>query len=383
MAKTISNTITTGYTLTSGSDPLSITSSGAVTAGAGSQAAIFGNASQAWTVDNDGLVSSAGAFAIEFQAGGMVTNTGTIADSAQSKTAILIGGAAGSLSNTGSVLGGGNGVLLAAGGTIYNAGGITGTTVDGVSIYGGAGTVTNAGTITGKRAAVKFAGSYDDRVIIDPGAVFDGIVQGGSGTNTLELAAGTAGATGTLSNFADEFVGFGIIAIDSGASWQFDSSDTIGSGILLTVAGTLSNAGSIASAVQVLAGGIVSNSGTINTSAGGGNAVTSGDVTNTGRIYGGSFGVLVTRDGTVNNSGIISAKFLDGVYAGVNSTVTNLGTIEGPNNGISIVSGAVYNFGLISAPEGNFFDAGVNFIVGAGTLTNGGTISGNVNAVYF
>jgi hypothetical protein len=101
--------------------------------------------------------------------------------------------------------------------------------------------VTNTGTISGGAYALEFHGSgtpggFADRLIIDPGAVFQGKVQGGGAGSTIELAAGAAGATGTLSAFGASFTNFGSIVIDSGAKWALDGASP--SGQQVTLAGT-------------------------------------------------------------------------------------------------------------------------------------------------
>src|ERR1700722_6993451 len=283
MVKTISTISQTEYVLNAGGNPLSITGSGGVETNGGT--AIYGGPAQAWIITNAGIVSGgppAGSIGIDLKAGGSIDNTGKISGS---HYAVRIRGAAGSVTNAGSIASLTDGVVLFAGGSVSNAAGgvITGTTNVGVYISGGAGTVTNAGPIGGAPDAGQFVGAYADRVIADPGAVFIGKVAGGSGGNALELAQGD-GATGTLTSFATGFIGFGTIDVDSGASWRFDSGDSIGGSVSLTDAGTLSNAAAIATTVTVASGGSLGNTGAINAGSGqyGVTLLSGGVVTNTG-----------------------------------------------------------------------------------------------------
>ena len=80
------------------------------------------------------------------------------------------------------------GVELLAGGTVINAaGGTIEGTIAGVLISGGDGTVTNDGTIIGGGVdAVSLAAGFANRVILDPGAAFTGLVDGG---NTIGAGA--------------------------------------------------------------------------------------------------------------------------------------------------------------------------------------------------
>jgi hypothetical protein len=89
-------------------------------------------------------------------------------------------------------------VDLGTGGSVTNLGNGTISGANrGIYLAGGAGTVTNAGIISGTTAAVAFGAGFADRVIVDPGAVFSGLVNGGNtigatAASTLELASGAA-----------------------------------------------------------------------------------------------------------------------------------------------------------------------------------------------
>jgi hypothetical protein len=101
---------------------------------------------------------------------------------------------------------------LQAGGSVENFGTISGPM--GIKFSGTLpGTVTNAGTING---AVQF-GDGDDRLIIDPGAVFVGMVDGGGGSDVLELVGGTGNKM--LSGLGTNFVNFETIVFDANAGW--------------------------------------------------------------------------------------------------------------------------------------------------------------------
>ena len=181
----------------------------------------------AGVVNNSGLIESGGT-AVQLVAGGAIANTGSIAGSVifdgngvltnsgkiSSGSRYLAYLAGGSVTNTGDMTAGQDGIRLLDG-TITNSGTVTAAGT-GVYIYGG--TLTNAGTISGSgAAAVTFAGA-NDRLIVQPGAVFSGTVNGGSGNTILELAAG--GSPGILSGLGASVVGFSALVFDTGASWD-------------------------------------------------------------------------------------------------------------------------------------------------------------------
>lgn len=105
-------------------------------------------------------------------------------------------------------------------------------------------------TLGSSGTAVSF-GAGNDLLVADPGATFVGIVSGGGGTNTLQLASGASAPT--LSGIGTQFVGFAQITIDAGASWTLTGANTIAaattltelSGAGLSDTGTLVNDGTI------------------------------------------------------------------------------------------------------------------------------------------
>ena len=154
------------------------------------------------------------------------------------------------------------GVYLAAGGSFTNQ---TGATISG---YGGivagtiaAATVVNAGTISGIGTAVGFGAGVANRLVIDPGAVFGGTVNGGNtigatAVSTLELTS--AASAGTLSGLGSKYIDFAQATIDSGATWQLAGTNTLSAGATITNAGTL-----------ILSGATLTGGGTLNNIGGG------------------------------------------------------------------------------------------------------------------
>ncbi|WP_158927681.1 Hint domain-containing protein [Acidisphaera sp. S103] len=143
--------------------------------------------------------------------------------------------------NAGSIAGQ-YGIRLDGGGSVTNQTG--GTISGGYGILGLAGpiTVVNAGAIIGNIDAVKLSTGYASRLVIDPGAMFSGQVNGGNAigaahVSTLELAADAS--AGTLSGLGTQFINFAQIAVDAGAQWTLTGSNTLASGETITNAGTL------------------------------------------------------------------------------------------------------------------------------------------------
>src|SRR5712691_3552838 len=396
------------------------------------------------TVSNLGTVTSVGNLALYLPTGGSVTNGASGASTALiagTRSGIGIKGTIGvTVTNFGTIKGTGSGgqgdgigIRLTAGvatvsnsgliqgfgygldfnsggpsftasGTITNSGTIAATGLAGIGISFGtsslASTLTSSGRISGAGGTAVVFAAGNDRLILNPGAVFVGKVDGGGGTNTLELAAGLG--TGTISGIGTSFTNFGVLTVDSGASWAVTGS-TIGSGVTLTDSGFLSNYGSIATTTTLttaaflgnLAGGVITTTATAIKATG--SAVT---IFNFGTVQGTSGpGIYLTAGGSITNGATSATSALIAGYDGIivrnaAGTVTNDGTITGSgifdsgvtlsNRGRIAATGsqsyAVHLVGvggsLINWTGGVITGAGKDGVLfsGAGTITNFGTI---------
>ena len=202
------------------------------------------------TVTNFGSIS--GGDAVLLGLGGMVTNAVGASISGGSNGVYIKYRAAGTVTNSGNISAsgtGGAGVDLALGGSLTNnsSGSITGNAF-GVFVKGAGGTVANAGAISGATYAVDFAGSGTNRLIVDPTAVFSGKVAATStAANTLELASGT-GSIGGLGGVGSSFANFQTLAVDAGGSWTLTGANTTTSVLdagSLDLSGTLNNSATI------------------------------------------------------------------------------------------------------------------------------------------
>jgi len=156
-----------------------------------------------------------------------LTNDGTIAGG--SINGIYAQSGLFSNAASGVVIGGNIAVHVACFGaeTVTNAGLIQGTIgLAAVANYSYSDVFSNSGTIASilgnAGTAVAFA-KGNDLLIDDPGGVFIGTVSGGTGENTLALAAGL----GSITGIGAQFVQFGSIMFDAGATW-FAEGDVAG-----------------------------------------------------------------------------------------------------------------------------------------------------------
>jgi hypothetical protein len=305
-------------------------------------------------------------------------------------------GLVGSLDNAGTIESGGTAIAIAATGVVTNRAGATISGAAGVVFAATAsGTVYNDGTIESTAGAGGIAvqfGAENDLLELGAAGVFIGTVDGGGGTNTLELTslAGPGTLTG-LGQSGFSFTNFSIFEIDAGATWTLAGTSTLDNGDTLTDSGFLATTGSftndgvlaIPGYLAVEAGAFV-NAGTIIGTAGLGHAVNltaNGTVLNTGMIEATSVGILLHAGGSVDNQGDIIATGASGVgiYLADAGSVTNTGTIEGGGAGLYLRDGTLTNQGLIQSSG-----IGVE-LSGAGLLVNqaGGMIEGAIGAELF
>ena len=171
-----------------------------------------------------------------------IINAGTIKGTRSTSSGVYFANSIGLVTNQGSGLieGGYFGVLSAYQTvTLTNAGTIEGTigfyARDTFSGAASSNTVINAGTVEssngGAGVAVSF-GAANDRLIVDPGAVFTGTVNGGGGTNTLELATGA----GTLDALGTQFTNFQTLLVDANAQWTLTGTPSFGAGKVIDFA---------------------------------------------------------------------------------------------------------------------------------------------------
>ena len=249
----------------------SVTNTGAITGGRGGAGGDGGNGSTVGgnggnggdggngidltggSLDNDGIVAGGNG------GGGGTGGTGSLEGAGgrggNGDAGVYVTG--GRLTNTGTILGG-NG---APGGSGLLAG-FDGAGGAGVRFQSG-GTLTNAGFIgggtgVGGAADSVYFGNGPSRLIVDPGAGFNGaVVADAADSNTLELAS--AATAGTISALDTSVTGFDQITVDLGAAWTLTGTHTLTSGQTLTNSGTLTldsatltDAGSLVNDGQIL-----------------------------------------------------------------------------------------------------------------------------------
>ena len=380
-------------------NPVTVDSAGAIFATG--NYGIYGQNPTAWTLTNFGLVSTTGSLStgVVLKSGGTVTNATTGATIRGTLYGVDIEGAAGQVSNSGTIkgsgaYGNGAGVQLLHGGTITNGATnnttalITGGQSGGIYVNGGTNDlVVNNGTVIG-------LGDAGTGVALWAG----GTVENGAPNNTvasitaLHNGVGIVGGAGTVINDG---------TINGSGSSVFYSTY----GIYLGSGGTITNGTSGNTAASIIGGrygigvkgaaAIIDNVGTIASTTGYVVELNvGGSVTNAakGHIVGGKRGVNFSDGGvgTLVNYGVISSQTGVAMPSG-GATITNAGTIIGTGGGA--ISGSVGNDLLIVRPGAVFqgtvnADSGTNILeLGTsllmGTLTGIGTQFLNFGSIEF
>ena len=195
---------------------------------------------QAGAVTNQGAITG-------YDAGVTLLNGGQVTNSAHASLAsVQISGGSGSVLNQGAISanGGGDGgtaVRLAAGGVLANEGEIYGPlSFSDACVEVAGGTVTNAGTISGGPISIMFdAGTTENRLVIDPGSVFTGVVDNTDYSGTIELAPGTGQVSAVGGGL---YNGFETLVADDRGTWQLNGFNTIGTVLdngVLDISGSL------------------------------------------------------------------------------------------------------------------------------------------------
>ncbi len=271
-------------------------------------------------------------------------------------TLVNAGRISGNTASTGVAVSAGSAVYMGEGGSVTDQSGGTLSGKIGVLIYGTAGgvggTVVNAGSIFGAGGtAVALAAGFTDRVVLDPGASFVGVVSGGNtigGTSISTLELASSASTGALSGLGSHYIDFASVTIDSGASWQMTGSNSLAAGASITNSGTLTLSG----ASLIDAGGLVNN-GVILLDP---STLTAAALTGSGSLTIGASGTLDVQS-TVSSTETIA---FGGKYG-----VLQVGTA-------SQVGGKIANFGTyqtIDLPNLTFRSAS-----SSATVNSGGTL---------
>ncbi len=310
------------------------------------------------TIMNRGSIGGTGN-GIYLGAGGNVTNAAGAHITGTHKNGISLK-SPGSVSNSGTISATA-GVFLAAGGGVTNTRhGLISGSADGVLVGGGNVTVTTAGTISGPTYAIDFKGGGNDTLIVDPGAVFAGTVNGGSATSALVLAS--AASVGGIAGLGTSFAGFAMVTEAAHARWAVTGPNSLASTTMLTVNGALTDAGSLTAAGAATVAGTLATTGTGKVQLGDGLTLQSRSVLLTasagsieiGTAGGAAVGVVTVDKGALlSGAGTIKNSVVDngGIQASggrltVTGGVTGTGAVSISSRAVLTVDGKMAAVGL-------------------------------------
>ncbi|HEX7324397.1 MAG TPA: autotransporter-associated beta strand repeat-containing protein [Rhodanobacteraceae bacterium] len=249
-----------------------------------------------------------------------LNSAGVLDDTVDNATVVSTGGYA-VVGNTGTISGVRSGVSLGAGGSVTNSG--TGAKItSSVDISGSSGTVVN-------NDGGYISGSVDAVDLNHGGSIVNGI---GSAINGYAAGVSIGGGAGKVSNNGTITGPVTGVFLYAGGSLSNGTSGII-SGAYLAAGGTISNNGTIASgyAVQLANGGTVTNfaGGTIDGSAQGVKLLKGGTIANAAGGTIESTGTSVGNCYTGSDCAIFAASASDNAALGGALTLSNAGTITG------------------------------------------------------
>jgi outer membrane autotransporter protein len=155
------------------------------------------NPSQGTIISNSGLISADGPAGGNYDAIDWGTYFGTVNNAA-----------------TGTIVGQRYGITANAVATITNNGTIRGVTAEGIKLVGNfADTITTSGLIAGGNGTAVDMGGGDDRLVYNPGATFSGLVNGGTGNDSVVITS----PNGTLDT--TNFVSFEQLSFQAVGTW--------------------------------------------------------------------------------------------------------------------------------------------------------------------
>ena len=363
---TISSTLTQGVTLGYGgySSQLSITSQGEIRYPAGYGILISDVASG--TVVNSGSVIGGGEGIYLGSSDATIINQGYIAGNAAGSAIDVVNFTAGEalVSNGGTLKGAfgihGDEANVTNSGYIYgsNAGirlqistiANSGTIAGSEGVYAGDGVLTNHGSIRGKTVGITIAGGS---------ALNFGSISGGLGTGARlvdEIGGGGATVAASLANYGGISGGNYGVYVGSGSFTNAGGGDLSGRiGLAVDIAGAANNKGAIYG-------------GSYGAELKGEASMLGGaSLSNSGSIGGAEIGVTLGNDGALVNSGDVYGRNYGAVVA--NGYLTNTGSIVNGNVGVLLAGGVLDNSGTISA-----LTSGLT--MSSGLATNYGTIYG-------
>lgn len=315
---------------------------------------LFGNGTTN-TLTNTGTITTTGSEAHGISSIGPnlgpVLNSGTVTASGTGGLGAFLGNTATfTNTDTGTITSqNATGVLANGGGTINNAGSITGADI-GLNSGNGVATLTNSGTITGQNGAgVNFFGTFNNTLdntgtINGNGALFDGVataVQFSDGADTLNMNAGSINGAVQQGRGNDTL---NLTAGSIGAVSQGDGNDTF-----------LMTGGSVGGVIDLGAG---DDTATLRD-------LTNANLSPTQRIVGGSGTDLLEFAG--DGPALLDASQITGIE--------RLNQIEG---GLWTLGGSLTDFNLVNVQDGTLRLTGDNTaFAGATTVDAAGILEGS------